>query len=185
MEIGNICNERPISLSKPRADGTYVLITPNQLLMGRSSNILPDDSQMVESLPMAARYRLVNHVTSQFWKRWSSEVSPSLVLRQKWHNKTRNLCVGDLVMICEATKIKAKYKLGTVNSVTVSNDGNVRSVTVRYILVQSNSKGEDRIRVICVTRSVQRLVLILPIEEQDTSLEVRDNELTVQCAAQS
>ena len=35
MEIANICNERPIGLSKPREDGPYSFITPNHLLMGR------------------------------------------------------------------------------------------------------------------------------------------------------
>ena len=44
MEVSNICNERPIGLSKPREDGTYTVLTPNHLLLGRSSNVLPDDS---------------------------------------------------------------------------------------------------------------------------------------------
>ena len=30
FEIANMCNERPLGLSKPREDGTYTLITPNQ-----------------------------------------------------------------------------------------------------------------------------------------------------------
>ena len=33
MEIANICNERPLGLSKPRDDGSYTLLTPNHLLM--------------------------------------------------------------------------------------------------------------------------------------------------------
>ena len=90
--LGDICNERPIGVSKPRSDGSYSLITPNQLLLGRSMNILPDDAEIVENLPMRARYRLVNEITSNFWKRWSSEVSPSLVVCQKWHEESRNLC---------------------------------------------------------------------------------------------
>ena len=147
MEVANICNERPIGSAEPRSDGTYALITPNQLLLGRSSNILPDDTEIVEGLPfnLSARYRLVHHVTTQFWKRWSEEVSPSLVVRQKWHSKGRNLCVGDIVMICDSGKLKAKYKLGAVDAVTVSPDGNVRSASVRYVLVQNTAHGEHRI----------------------------------------
>ena len=48
FECANICNERPIGMSKPREDGSYSLITPNQLLHGRSMNILPDDAQLAE-----------------------------------------------------------------------------------------------------------------------------------------
>lgn len=55
MEVANICNERPIGLSKPREDGTYSIISPNQLLLGRSTNVLPDDTELIEDLPMKAR----------------------------------------------------------------------------------------------------------------------------------
>ena len=185
MEVANICNERPIGLSKPRADGTYSLITPNQLLLGRSKNILPDDTEIVDDLPMKARYRIVHDVTTDFWKRWSAEVSPSLVVRQKWHEQSRNLRIGDLVRICEPSKLKAKYKLGIVDAVTISSDGNVRSAIVRYVLLQKNSKGDDTVRVIRVSRSVQRLVLILPVEEQDTPLVITDDEVVTTCTAQA
>ena len=176
MEIANMCNERPIGLSDPRADGSYELITPNQLLIGRSINVLPDNTEVVENMPMSARFRLVHHVATQFWQRWSTEVSPGLVVRQKWHSVSRNLQVGDLVHICEASKLKAKYKLGVVDSVTVSRDNIVRSVVVRYVLLQKSSRGDFTTRIIRVSRSVQRLILILPVEEQHSSLTVMEDE---------
>ena len=129
-----MCNERPLGLSKPREDGSYVLITPNQLLLGRSSNIVPDDTDIAENLPVAARYRLVKHVSDAFWHRWSTYVSPSLVVRQKWHEKSRNLQAGDLVMICQSSKVKSKYKLGVVENANTSDDGAVRSVDIRYCI---------------------------------------------------
>ena len=183
MEIANICNERPIGLSKPREDGSYLLITPNHLLMGRSSSVLPDDTNIVSSLPTVARYRLVHHVTSNFWIRWSREVSPGLIVRQKWHQKSRNLQVGDLVMICEPTKVKAKYKLGVVDKVEHSSDGCVRSATIRYCNVRNNPHGDDTVSVVHVKRSIQRLALILPVEEQITKLIVKDYEFHVETAA--
>ena len=108
MEISNICNERPIGLSQPRDDGSYTVLTPNHLLLGRSGNVLPDDAELAESLPGPSRYRLVNFVTTAFWKKWTSEVTPRSILRPKWHEEARNLRVGDLVMICESSSIKSK-----------------------------------------------------------------------------
>jgi hypothetical protein len=160
------------------------LITPNQLLIGRSINVLPDNTDMVENMPISARFRLVHHISTNFWKRWSAEVSPGLVVRQKWHEKSRNLCVGDLVLICEPSKLKAKYTLGVVDSVTISTDNIVRSVVVRYVLLQKNANGVLNTRIIRVSRSIQRLVLILPVEEQHTQLTVMDDEVAVHCAAQ-
>ena len=176
MEIANICNERPIGLSKPRADGTYTVITPNQLLLGRSCNILPDDAELCSDLPVASRYRLVNHTTTIFWNKWCSEVAPRYIFRQKWHNKSRNLRVGDLVMIREATLIRAKYKLGIVETVYISADDCVRSATVKY----NNISTDGRSSSVRVKRSVQRLVLILAVEEQETGLEVFDKNTYVQ-----
>ena len=180
MEISNICNERPIGLSKPRADGTYTVLTPNHLLLGRSSNILPDDAELSEDLHYTSRYRLVNHVTQIFWKKWCSEVAPRLVFRQKWHEKSRNLRVDDVVMICESSRLKAKYKLAIVEAVHTSDDGFVRSATVRYSLVK-----DDRSTSIRVKRSVQRLILILSVEEQDSPLEVNDFDTHMQVECRS
>ena len=170
-----------MGLSKPREDGSYVLITPNQLMLGRSTNIIPDDTNIAESLPVAARYRLVKHVSDAFWHRWSTYVSPALVVRQKWHEKSRNLQVGDLVMISDSSKVKSKYKLGIVDNLTESDDGVVRSTTVRYCNIQSNPNGEDRVTVVRVTRSVQRLVLIMPVEEMSQSVDVQEYEQCVKC----
>ena len=185
MEIANMCNERPIGLSKPRADGSYVLVTPNQLLLGRSSSVLPDDAQLASEMPVASRYRVVNHVTTSFWNMWSSHVSPGLVTRQKWHKKSRNLCKGDLVMICEDSKVKAKYKLGVVDEVKVSQDGIVRSASVRYCNIRKNNKNEDVVTYVFVKRSVQRLALILPVEESSDSIVVKDYEHSVQCTTET
>ena len=181
MEVADICNERPIGLSKPRDDRTYALVTPNQLLLGRSTNVLPDDTALTEDLPMSSRYRMVQHVTTAFWKKWSDFVTPGLVHRQKWHQKGRNLQLNDVVMICEPTKIKGKYRLAVVDDVKTSNDGCVRSATLRYSSIRMSPNGKEIVQVIKVKRSVQRLCLILPVEEQSADVQVNEHEHFVQC----
>ena len=88
-------------------------------------------------------------------------------------------------MICDASKLKAKYKLGVVDTVNTSKDGNVRSAVVRYSLVQKAPSGADRVTQVQVTRSVQRLVMILPVEEQQHPVLVKDDEVTVKCVTAS
>ena len=182
FEVANICNKRPLGLSRPCEDGIYNTITPNQLLLGRSHNILPDDTGIADSLLVQARYRLVHHVTKVFWEKWSTEVSPSLVIRQKWHTKDRNLQIGDLVMICESSKVKAKYKMGVVDSVAMNRSGAVRAATIRYSNVEKNPRGDDVVSTVCVSRAVQRLVLVMPVEELTKPVMVKDHEHFVQCA---
>ena len=124
---------------------------------------------------------MVQHVTTAFWKKWASLATPGLVHRQKWHQKGRNLKVNDVVMICEPTKVKAKYRLAIVDDIKTSNDGCVRSATVRYSSLRTSPRGKDVVQVIRVKRSVQRLCLILPVEEQHADVQVNDHEHFVEC----
>ena len=71
--------------------------------------------------------------------------------------------------------------MGVVETVVTSNDGFVRSVTVPYVLVQSTPKVDFKTTTIRVQRSVQRLVLILPVEEQESQVEVEDCVSHVRC----
>ena len=94
----------------------------------------------------------------------------SLVPRQKWFFERRNMKVGDVVLIQYVGKCRpATYRLGVVVGVEVDADGLVRTVTVEYSLL-SELALEDRTSYKGVTKKrlrvpVQRLVLILPVEE--------------------
>ena len=47
FDAANLCNERPIGVHKtPKADGTFKVLTPNCLILGRSLNAVPDDSNL-------------------------------------------------------------------------------------------------------------------------------------------
>ena len=72
-------------------------------------------------------------------------------------------------MICESSPIKAKYELAIVEVVNSSDDGYVRSAIVKYSNVRSDYWTHVRVK-----RSVQRLVLIMPVEEQNEPLQVKD-----------
>ena len=125
------------------------------------------------------RLELVNSCQDYFWKQWCQEVTPDWVTQQKWMEDGRNLQVGDVVLVHEPGPLKRKYFLVKVGSVKKSDDGKVRSCTVRHAVFPKKSKldcvhGRQWIQ---VTRSVQRLSLILPVEEQDGSVVVVDGEV--------
>ena len=133
MESASIANERPLALGSPREDGTYPIITPNTLLIGRSNVAPPDNVELGESLPVRDRYRIITQVTQAFWNMWSQEVTPKLVSRKKWHSgSSRQLKVGDLVLVADKTAIKGKYRLYIVSGVKTSQDGIVRSAELIY-----------------------------------------------------
>ena len=177
-ECANLCNERPIGVNKsPRADGSFEVLTPNCLLMGRSLNRAPTDAELASHLKTSDRYHLIQQVTDDFWRRWCCEVTPESLIRQRWHETGRNLQIGDIVLIHDKTAIKGKYVLGVVDDIDPSKDKLVRSCKVSYTVpnlrdpIGTYSGG----RRIVVSRSIQRLTLILPVEEQEHCLTVEDN----------
>ena len=98
-------------------------------------------------------------------------------MRQTWHETGRNLRNGDIVLIHEKGAIKGKYLLGMVDSVNVGRDGLVRSCSVGYTVPNARDPVEkyNGGRRIVVTRSIQRLTLLLPVEEQNSKLTVEEN----------
>ena len=178
FEAANLSNERPIGINKtPKADGTFKVLTPNCLLMGRSLNAVPDDTELAGHMKKSDRYQLISQVTSEFWERWSQEVTPEAVIRQRWHETGRNLRVGDLVLLHEKSELKGKYVLGIVEETRMSKDGLVRSCIVGYTIPYNRDpigrySGGRRVT---VSRSIQRLTLLLPVEEQSSKLVVKDN----------
>ena len=111
--------------------------------MGRSTNKVPDDSQLSSHLKKSDRFQLIKQVTSEFWKRWTwtEEATPENVIRQRWHELGRILQVVDVVLIHESSPIKGKYILGRVD-VKVSEDELVRSYVVGYRIPSSKESTQ-------------------------------------------
>ena len=75
--------------------------------------------------------------------------------------------------------------LGRVESVKTSMDDLVRSCEVSYTL--PNPKDPSHVylkgRNVVVTRSIQRLTLLLPVEEQQCRLQIIDNQVKAEVSA--
>ena len=109
-EIANLLNERPIGI-KPGNDlslGSY--LCPNDLILGRNNIRVPhgifDDSDNI-----VKRYQFINQVVNSFWKKWQRDFFPTLIIRQKWHVKRRNVRVGDIVLVQDMDAFKGVWKL--------------------------------------------------------------------------
>ena len=182
FEVANLCNEKPIGVnSTPDSDGVFKVLTPNCLIMGRAHSAVPDDSNLAENMKHAERYKLIQQVTLDYWKRWVTEITPLSMVRQKWHETKRNLMPGDLVLVHDKSPIKGKYTLAIVDEVKTSQDGLVRSCILKYRIPHAKDavreySGSKEIK---ISRSVQRLTLILPIEDQKASLVVDEGYVKV------
>ena len=166
-EVANIMNERPVGIM-PGSDSPINLFTPNLLLIGRCTAKNPGGWQP-DCGALIKRYEVVQSICQEFWRHWRQLYAPTLVWDKKWHTATRNLEVGDIVLMSDTNCFKGEYKLAAVRQVFPSTDGLVRRVSVAY----KNFKiGESVYEYagapdVLVTRSVQKLSLLVPIQDMD------------------
>ena len=163
FEIANLLNERPIGTKTVDPDqGSY--LCPNDLLLGRTTLVAPV-GQWINVENHRLRLEFLAAVTNAFWKKWIRDYFPTLIVRRKWHTATRNLCEGDVVLVQDSNAIRGTWRLAQVSEAHKGRDGKVRTVTLCY-KHQSPNKGYTGVQDSKINRSVHRLVLLLPIEEQ-------------------
>ena len=168
-EIANVMNERPIG-SLPGADSELTMLTPNSLLLGRATATNPGGWHPQEA-SNTSRFNLLQNLADEFWKRWTELCAPSLVLHPKWHTSQRNLKPGDVVLVFDdSSAIRGEYRLAIIREVYAGDDHKVRKVSLAYKTYKVGEKvaeysgAKDQV----ITRSIQRLVLIVPVDEDST-----------------
>ena len=111
----------------------------------------------------------MQNVADSFWRQWTRDFFPSLIVQQKWHTEHRNVKIGDVVIVQDPNQLRGKWKLATVSKVFPSGDGKVRRVEIQY---KNEKIGEaadqySGTKYTRIDRPVQRLVVIIPIDEQE------------------
>ena len=91
MQIKACLNSRPLTLIPAEGDGLEAL-TPGHLLVVQPLEVVPDH---VDSYWSLSTLSFLQH----FWQRWSNEYVVSLHRYNKWRYLTRNVRVGDIVVV--------------------------------------------------------------------------------------
>jgi len=128
-EVEAIVNSRPITKVSDCINDLAAL-TPNHLLLLREGPAAPP-GVFKQSDMYKRRWRYVQHVSNEFWKRWLKEYLPELQKRNKWFKISENVKVGDLVLLLGENTPRYLWPMAIVTSVKFGDDGLVRSVYVR------------------------------------------------------
>ena len=179
--VASVANSRPLSARygpKGGCDPDYLTpITPNMMLTGRANTEIPI-REYDKSENLLVRLEYVQRVVSEWWDQFRIQNFSSLVPTQRWQLERRNITVGDIVLVQYQSKSSpGVYRLARVIKVEVDKmDGLVHTCVVMYSLL-AELKSADRAKYKGITRKemgvpVQRLVLILPIEESEVKTEI-------------
>ena len=163
FEAANMLNERPIGTkTKNPEEGSY--LCPNDLVMGRSRSATPS-AEFNNNLDERKRWQFIQLVNNSFWKRWMRYYFHTLIVRPKWHTAKRCIQVGDIVLVQDSNAVRGQWKLAEVIEAVPGKDKLVRDVTLRY-KAQGPGGQYNGCRDETIKRSVHRLVVLLPKEEQ-------------------
>ena len=129
-EVEGIMNGRPITKVSGDPHDSEAL-TPNHLLLLRDGSSMPFATFKQHDLYYHRRWRQIQYLTDQFWRRWLREYMPMLQKRQKWNTPVDNFAVGDIVLLVDITAPRNCWPLGRVLEILPGRDKLVRKVKVR------------------------------------------------------
>jgi len=107
------------------------VLTPGHFLIGCPLISLPEPDLTPLSINRLSRWQIIQRLSQQVWKRWSSDYLCQLQQRRKWSTSRPNLTKGTLVLIKEDNLHPLVWRKATVEQVHPGPDGIVRVVTVR------------------------------------------------------
>ena len=101
------------------------------------------------------RWRRVQHLSNEFWRRWRQEYVQSLTHRSKWKKLHRDLRVNHIVLVKDDSCKRNHWPSARVAAVKPSRDGHIRSAS---LLLSSAVNGKQR----TLDRPISTLVLLVP-----------------------
>ena len=181
-EVSQLVNERPIGL-KPNESTHPSYLSPNSLYLGRCSDRIssgPFESDGVftdDPKKTSSRFLLVQAITSQFWKIWLRDFFPSLLIRQKWHVKQRNVRRNDICLLRDQDAFRSEWRLGRVVDVFPDRLGNVRNVEILVKSLQDESRQYVPSAGMRLRRHVNNVLVLVPVEDQSNGELQQEEDL--------
>ena len=129
-QIKACLNSRPLVPLICDEDG-FEALTPGHFLIGRSLDFLTDHFLSCCSIPLLHRWHLCQNLVRNFWQRWSTEYLSTLNRFAKWYRLSRNLSVGDIVVLQGENVAPTRWPLAKVLQIHPGKDGIVQVVTVK------------------------------------------------------
>ena len=127
--VESLLNSRPLTYQSlhPRDS---VPLTPNHFLHGQMGGQFAPESVETSTYHPRQRWRKVQDIISQEWRRWLKECVPALNSRPKWTSINRDLKVDEEVLVIQPDSPRGRWPLGRVTEVYPGQDGYTRVAKV-------------------------------------------------------
>ena len=152
-EVMAVMNSRPLGV----VTDEQTPLTPNMLLTMKSQLTLPPPGLFEDAdIYSRKRWRVVQQLANEFWRRWRNEYIHTLQNRQKWTHKQDEVSIGDVVHVLKDEGLRGDWSLARVVGVDRSHDGEVRSAK---LLIGSKNYPTNRPQ--HLVRPVSKIVVLV------------------------
>ena len=125
-----ILNSRPLS-EIYEDNGEPLPLTPFHFLIHRNfAPIPPDDKILNNSMSVTRRWKFVEKLNQELWKKWFDEIFPTLQRVPKYAKRLANLKLNDLVILKDSTP-STLWPIGRVMKLYPGIDGIVRVIDIK------------------------------------------------------
>ena len=128
-EVEAMINSRPLTKMSEDVTDAGTLRPSQMLMLNEAMGDFPGEFHSGDKY--RKRWKFIQYLANQFWKRWLREYLPELQRRAKWMKEEENIKVGDVVLVCEEATPRFLWPLGLVVEVRKGRDQLVRSVKVK------------------------------------------------------
>lgn len=133
-EVTQIINTRPLTDVLVDTNSQPAL-TPNDFLsmtsiVEKAPGVIAENERDL-NIRLSKSWKMTQHLSNIFWKRWIVEYLPTLTKRTKWYNNSKEIQIGDIVIICDETLPRCTWEKGLVTDINRSRDNIVRSAVVK------------------------------------------------------
>ncbi|XP_063543152.1 uncharacterized protein LOC134751606 [Cydia strobilella] len=126
--IESLLNSRPLTpLSSDSND--LAALTPGHFLTLEPLSIVPEETLVDQKISPCHRWKLIQKMHQDFWRRWHAEYVHTLQQRTKWNKVNTNIVVGSLVLLLNEQTSPLKWPLGRIVALHPGADGVCRVVT--------------------------------------------------------
>ena len=143
-------------------------LTPNHVLTKKPNLLLPPPAKFFETDQYAKeRWRWVQLLSDQFWKRWQKKYLYLLQSRTKWVAQKKNMKEGDVVIISENVfEPCSQWRLGRIENLYQSEDGLVRKVKLHMADTHLDRFGRRTKHFSFLERPIHNIILLISAKDE-------------------
>ena len=124
-----LLNTRPLTAVSSDPNDRPAL-SPADFMTGPQC-VEPTPSTRSDGCCLRQRWRRLQQLNTEFWRRWVREYLPSLQARQKWTEASQNLQEGEVVLLLDPSVPRGTWPMARVERAYPGPDGLVRVVDVK------------------------------------------------------